>query len=531
MIRRWIFPCIWLLFFLVACREEAVPATPTPFGYNQTAVPVVAMGQPTAVAIPDLLAAPDTFAGQYMQLTGNYKPLPLLVCSTDPHPGPASWSLVAAVELELEEGDDLVTPTAVAPLIVAVGGFDAQLRQLVSQGTPVTVNGYWLEWSGVVGCGKQAVPRQIWYLRATELVSPNQLARLTAVPDPNDPNQPAPTDEATLQPTDPITGTPPIDDTTPIAVTATREEGTAVATSIVLPTLEPTGLSAYPGQTVTAVSPTVTAVTETPSPNEGSTPDATPPIAGTATPPDGTGTSTAVATTPISATPGPSATPGTYTVVDVDPINPDASMYGIETLEPWQKQNWQMTLTSSQLITISVAAEPTMDLVIAVFDNQQNLLVEQNSSPAGHLESIINLIVDPSQRYVVQVYERQGLPGDYFITLVGDDPDIVLSSRGVLTYGQTGQDHMHEGHYHFWYFYGQQGDVVNITTVAADSRLLLLTLYNHEGDVMQDSSGRNLEYVEETISNFTVPETGLYLIWLEEAIFDPATYSITISRP
>lgn len=510
-----------LAFCLTACGQEEVITTPTPFDMGRTAVAIVNSGRPTAVSLAEVAADPESFAGQFLQLSGNYQQSPLLVCNGETHHSPAGWLLAANDQAEAGTEDESENEV----VMVAAGGFDSQLRTLIAAGTPLTVNGFWRFWEGPVGCGKQAVPRQVWYLRVTEIVAPTQLARVTvagstrlpgeetAVPaedgndDPGAPDIP-------ITSTLPITATPTLPElTTPPASTI----ATPTATNGISPIIEstPTGEETKEGEGTPAAGVTLT-------PGGSGEENLTPTL--TNTPPPGA----SLTPTPAPGTPTVTAQPGQYTIVEVDPINPDAAMYGLETLGAWQKQNWPITLISSQAITIGVVAEPSMNMAVAVFDGDDNLLVTQDNAPAGQLEEITNLRVDPAKTYIIQVYETNGRSGAYFMTIVGDQTEVVLYSRGLLSSGLTRQDGMAADHRHFWYFYGRAGDVIDITTTTTPDRLILISLYDMNADLMTDDDGDELEYVEEEILDFTLPETGLYLIWLEEFGYEAASYSITV---
>ncbi len=497
--------------------------TPTPFDVGQTAVAIIHNEQPTAVPLAELSADPEAFAGQFLQLSGAYQYLPLLVCNGETHPGPAGWQLMEEVQTVNAAGEE-----EIEAIQIAAGGFDSQLRSLLAAGTPLTVNGFWRYWEGPVGCGKQAVPRQVWYLRVTDIVSPAQLVGVS-------------TGDGTL----------PTLETTPGEVEA---GGTAVSTISVTPTLPLTPtltITATPTQPLPVATPTLSVIPPTatgdvlPSPTltptregEGTpeatavtgTPTITPTL--TNTPPPGaslTPTPTSTGGTSEPGTPTVTPQPGTYTIVEVDPINPDAAMYGVETLGAWQKQNWPLTLIDSQAITIGIAAEPDMNIVVAVYDEADNtVLAPQDNAPAGQLEEIRNLRVDPTKSYIVQVYETNGRDGAYFMTIVGDQTEVVLFSRGILSYGLTRQDTIAADHRHFWYFYGEAGDVIDITTTTDANKLILISLYDMNADLLSDDDGVELEYVEEEILDFTLPETGLYLIWLEEFAYESAPYTLTI---
>ncbi|HRQ41873.1 MAG TPA: hypothetical protein PLD25_28455 [Chloroflexota bacterium] len=523
MMRSFILVLFILIFSLTACGQEEVLTTPTPFDTDRTAVALVSSGQPTAVSLAALAADPESFAGQFLQLSGDYQHLPLLVCNGEMHQSPAGWLLVDNSQTELSTDEQIESEI----VMVAAGGFDSQLRSLIATGAPLTVNGFWRFWEGPVGCGKQAVPRQIWYLRVTQIVSPAQLARVTVI------GSTRPAGEETAVPTEDggvagEEGTTPITPTLPITATPTLPDMgtlpgvTPTTTNGTLPAVEATPTDE--GIKDDEETPTADF---TPTPNGSGESDLTPTL--TNTPPPGASlTPTPAGGTTEPGTPTATSQPGTYTVVEVDPINPDASMYGLETLGAWQKQNWPITLISSQAITIGVAAEPTMNVAIAVYDDSDNLLMTQDNAPAGQLEEIRNLRVDPTQTYIIQVYETNGRGGAYFMTIVGDQAGLVLYSRGILSSGLTRQDRLAADHRHFWYFYGQAGDVVDITTTTDPDKLILISFYDMNADLLTDDNGDELEYVEEEILDFTLPETGLYLIWLEEFAYEPASYSITI---
>ncbi len=219
----------------------------------------------------------------------------------------------------------------------------------------------------------------------------------------------------------------------------------------------------------------------------------------------------------------------THTVVDVGPINPDDYMYGVEELGAWEKHHWTLLLIESEIITISVAAESSVNATVAVFNSNGDLLIEQNKSGKGYLEEIIQLTVNPDETYTVEVFDENGNSGAYYLTIVGDQVPAVLSSRGILNYGETREDYLPENHRHFWYFNGQMGETISITTTAELDTLILISLYDSQADVLEDEHGNPIEYIEESVIDIVLPETGLYLIWLEEFSYDATDYSLYLS--
>jgi hypothetical protein len=57
---------------------------------------------------------------------------------------------------------------------------------------------------------------------------------------------------------------------------------------------------------------------------------------------------------------------------------------------------------------------------------------------------------------------------------------------------------------------------------------MLISLYDKDAELLEDDNGDFLEYVEVEIQDVTLPQTGLYLIWVEEFAYDSANYSIAL---
>ena len=102
-------------------------------------------GPPATVTIGELVEEPAAYEGQYVRVTGAYRRPPLLVCEGLPRHSPDGWALA--------EGE----------ATIGAGGFNELLRSLLAEGTTITVDGRWLQWTGPVGCGRRR-REEIWYL-------------------------------------------------------------------------------------------------------------------------------------------------------------------------------------------------------------------------------------------------------------------------------------------------------------------------------------------------------------------------------
>ncbi|HFQ92944.1 MAG TPA: hypothetical protein ENK32_02965, partial [Anaerolineae bacterium] len=164
---RKIIPVLFtLLILMVACSDEP-EATPTPFPPTPTPQAALRKNQAFPVTVQDLLINPEMYRDALVQVTGRYERRPLLVCESaaETYPSPATWAL------KDENG-----------MVVSAGEYDDTLRALLPDELTMTVTGYWEEWQGVVGCGKQAESTTLWYLKVTDIVSPSPLAQVTLTP-------------------------------------------------------------------------------------------------------------------------------------------------------------------------------------------------------------------------------------------------------------------------------------------------------------------------------------------------------------
>jgi hypothetical protein len=254
------------ILLLVACQAgghtlKPIRPEPTPIAPFDD--------RPIPVNFPDLNENPGDYQNKLIRVSGTYTRLPRPTC--DHTSGPQlEWALVSG-NLRLD-----------------ARGFEPVLR-LLPGGIILTVDGFWRQYQGPLGCGKEAPTGTAWYLETLQIIQPNPLPGVFeagVAPDieqPPDPLAPTPGGDGTAEPELQITliATTP---TPPIGLTPSPT-GSGIPTST--PTRTPT---------VPAVSTGTTTVTPTRTP--------TAPITGT--PPTATSTPTPSQTPPAGATdPGP----------------------------------------------------------------------------------------------------------------------------------------------------------------------------------------------------------------------------------
>ena len=482
-----------ILLLLASCsqRDASTPETPTPF----TTVEAIArapVGEPIAISLAHLAANPELFEGSNLQLKGEYKLLPRLICERGAYPSPATWAIVG-------EG-----------LLANATGHDQQLRQLLKDGQEITVEGRWLRYSGPVGCGKSAPVQEIWYLSLNRIVDPHPLTKAISGPA-GIPNEPPIMVELPLTPTLSVTETLPslVETATleptmtvpPPTFTSSPTQSTATATA--MPSIVPSPVTTTPSGTGTAVTPTVTGTITT-----------TPTITGT--PVDG------------------SATPsrGTATPSDQDPNfkgHLDYEDLVMSTLESGAVDNWTITIDSSDFLTITVAPASSANMLLSVLDESGQIIVDrQNQAPAGEVETITNLSLTEPGSYQIHIATDPAVQTNYAL-MVMDSSSYNFHFRGTLIPGAQRTDSLAVDSDHFWFFSAFDSETINLQVMPYEDADAYVELYGTDGSrlLTLDNNGSG---EAEILDNHSILATGMYGIRVGEFDFAAMSYQIILNK-
>lgn len=471
-------PLIVVFFFFSACTGTEDSATPTPFSKVSSPTPNIGAASPLVIAYEDLIANPAAYEGARIQLSGQYKKLPILICVGEVFQSPATWSL---------ENDSLIAP---------ISGFGKQVESLLPENITMVVNGIWRRWRGPIGCGKEATHRNIWYLDVREIVAPSPLARVTLTPIGEEvadlfvtptavsaPDDETPIAEATQQPT-PITQATPT-----LFATATQPVGGSSSTSTPTPT-------------------TNSSSSDTPTPT--STPSQTPT-------PSGSSNQTATPT-PNSAN-SPTPTPGGTdigTLVFED--------FTFASLRTGVIHNWQLDLFEDDVITISAIMQQDANPVLTLIDPDGTAIVLlQDNSPAEEAEVIRDLQIKKDGVYELKVQTASGKAADYVLNLFEENSIPTFKFEGLLIEEAPANDPiddiLDEDRDDIWVFFANAGEVYSFTVTPEDDDPqngadLFLTLYSRDG--IEDESNLVTLGATESIDNFTAPHTGLFVLQISD---------------
>ncbi len=486
-----------IILLLAGCRQSdsSQPPTPTPF----TSVGITyraPVGEPIPISLANLAANPELFEGTTLQLRGQYQALPILICQSDSHPSPATWGLVA-------EG-----------LQANATGLDQQLRQLIREGQEITVEGRWLHYAGPVGCGKTAPVQEIWYLSVSRIIDPHPMAKATSalVGVPTEPaaivevpptqtlittEEPADTVEtATLEPTTVAASPTYVSSPLPPAGTATALPGET-------PSLVPTPVTATPVGTGTAVTATATIT-------GSATPDGR-----TATPARGT------------ATPGPTATPSDGATIPKGETGFEDLSIG--TLASGAIDDWTVTVSSSDFITITVAPASSANMIFSVLNDSGQIIVDQqDQAPAGKVETITNLSLPEASTYHIHIATDPAEQTDYALMVMNSE-SYSFTFRGTLTSGAQRSDSLAADSDHFWFFHAADGETISLQVTPNGEADAYVELYGPDGSrlLTLDNGGSG---EAEILENHSILATGMYSIRVGEFDFTEMSYQIVVSK-
>ena len=474
--------CFALIILVVAlmfgCQQEP-PGTETPVVPTIANLPL----QPDSIALVTLLRNPTFFDGNYLQLSGQYRPIPLVVCSDEGHFSPATWALVDG-EIEI--------PAA---------GFDGVLRRLADPGLPLIVEGRWQQWEGPVGCGRRAPVTEIWYFEVDNIVSPNPLTAGQAGEG-----------IASL----------PIEPTPDTAVDQTIMTPVNVTPTIVVPTASPTGLATETPQPTSTATTSIRTATSIPATTSG-TATATPSPSPTTQPRGVTPTTTSTAT----------GTPTATADADETTVSIDYDDLFKETLAAGGINRWSFQGEPGDVVFISVSPVPGLDVSIDLLDPNGASLVSRNQGSGGQIENINQQSLNMSGTYEILIRSENNSSGEYAVTLQTGDSQPIVTFRGNINYGDSRSNSVAVDVDDMWNFIGTTGDIVTIRAVATGSGDLVLYLNDpdaFEVEFVDDNSTYGPPNDEEIIEQFTLQKTGLFTIGIGEGDFQSFGYTLTLNK-
>ncbi|MCA9918168.1 MAG: hypothetical protein KC445_09455 [Anaerolineales bacterium] len=179
----------------------------------------------------------------------------------------------------------------------------------------------------------------------------------------------------------------------------------------------------------------------------------------------------------------------------------------------------------SGTITITAVAEPTMDIVLEIVDNSNSVLHTADSGGAGALEAFFNTQLNPSLDYKIQIYERNGIAGNYCLIFneEGGFPDQI---KGRIEFGQTVIEQLAVLGIDYWCFLGTAGDNVTISATPTTSGSdLAIGLFGPP-----DFTAIGTVFASPEMTNVDLSADGFYLIGVLDFEAGAADYSLQLTK-
>lgn len=197
-----------------------------------------------------------------------------------------------------------------------------------------------------------------------------------------------------------------------------------------------------------------------------------------------------------------------------------------------ETNSWQFAVQAGDAVTISVASRAGTDVVLTVLDPGGNRVIEQNDSGPGQIERIAGFEAQGSGGYRVVISEASASETYYALLLLNSNYEdyYPFVFAGMLSYGSNVTASMAEATDHFWFFFGNAQDVVNINVAPTDQTDLFIDLFDPDGDVLEDSIDSAGSGGSEQLNNFVLPSTGLYGIRVGEISYEASNFTILVSR-
>lgn len=182
------------------------------------------------------------------------------------------------------------------------------------------------------------------------------------------------------------------------------------------------------------------------------------------------------------------------------------------------------------LITITAGSTNALNINLDLVAPDGTVVATANTAGAGKPEKLTYTTPNPTGEYKVIVSGEGGTSGDYVLFAFDSDSVPIVVIRDTIPYGSGGSGSNMAEEDHFWNFVGQAGDVITID----------VSQTNNSGDLifyLVAPDGSELEFIDdtvgvggETLTNYTLPESGFYSIGIGESNFNPVDYSMTLTQ-
>jgi hypothetical protein len=501
----------WYLLFVATilvggCQSESGALVGSSTGGISGNILSSSVGIEQSVSLKEMVDDPEAFMGDQLRLSGNLSRAPLSQCSLKSRTHPANWIL--------SDGDNEISIAYRYP----------ETAQLSRELSGVVVHGHWLHWEGMVGCGQDVQMEEQWYLSVERLESPNPVAFVPMVSESEEEPEDVPDQGPELiGPEEQATVT-----LTPFVFT----EGDDEITDLNTPSPQAANVTQTP---IMAATPSATMTIFSSTPPTPTLEDGQPPPLSTSTPTQEvpalptTATPTMLAASPtvsIDLTPLASATVNAQSTI----FRMDLPVSSIETGNLGQNEihRWTHEITSTKQLTVNLASDHQLDIVVTIVDPAGQILVLQNNSHGQEPEIVEGITLIEPGVYDILISSPTGEPGFYAI-LISDDESYPFLFKGTLLIDDVRSIIMVSETDHFWHFTGNSGQSISLSVVPFDDSDLFLNLFGTDGISLIRFHDETTSGEPEQLINYILPDTGIYSLRVGEYNLGQAEYEIFLT--
>ncbi len=458
-------------------------------------------GNEQSVSLAELVGDPSAFVGDQLLIAGDLSRPQVSKCSSKSRTYPARWIL--------SDGD----------FDISIANISPEIERLSRDLSGVVVYGRWLHWEGMVGCGQEIHIEEQWYLNVERVESPNPVAFVPVVPAPAEEVLDASGQRpALIGPEEQVKTTP--------SQTALAE-GDGQTANIVTPSPQQADSTQTPIETAatlsTAAASSTVPLTSTPEEDQGlflSTATSTlevPDLPTTVTPTStSSSTHTPLATATVNA-------PSTIFQMALDVSSIETGNLGVNEVHRWTHE-----ITSTKQLTVNLASDHLLDLMVSIVDPAGHILIQQNDATGQEPEILGSItLMDPGV-YDILVSSPSGEPG-YYAILINDDDSYPFLFQGTLLVEDTEQAMMAAETDHFWHFAGTSGQIISLSIIPFDNSDLFLNLFGTDGTSLIRFHDETTSGETEQLISYVLPDTGIYSLRVGEYNFGQAEYEIFLT--
>lgn len=188
---------------------------------------------------------------------------------------------------------------------------------------------------------------------------------------------------------------------------------------------------------------------------------------------------------------------------------------------------WTFSAESGRYATLTLSPDDKdIDLIFSLITPSGQTITEVDNGFAGDTEVVIDLLLNESGTYLVEVSEFFNAPGRYTLSLaLTDNP--LFSGGGRIDFGQTVQSELPANGQKVWRFDGIAGQTISVVMAPEGQFDAILDLYAPDGTRLVGLD-EGFSGDPEVLAGYTLPVTGVYTLLVRSFAGDGGGYTLSL---